>query len=351
MQPIGNMWQKVPRIVRDVAGQCGKKVQLDLEGTETELDKSLIEALNDPLLHLVRNAIDHGIESPGHRRAKGKPEQGTLLIRAYHQGGQVIMEVSDDGAGLNVEEIRKKAVQRGIVSFDQSLVMTAEEIQSSIFLPGFSTSDKVTNVSGRGVGLDVVKTNIEQIGGTVSIRDREPYGTNVRITVPLTLAIIPALIVTCAGERYAVPQVNVIELLYVAGEQSETRIERVHDALVLHLRGQLLPAVKLSDVLGVTSHSSGNAAEQTHVAVLQTGDRRFAMLVDRIVNTQEIVVKPLSQGLNELGVYAGSTITGDGAIALILDVLGLRRRAELFVGDEPPGRPPIPNASLRHGKS
>ena len=334
MQAIGTMWQKIPRIVRDVAGQCGKKVQLDLEGTETELDKSLIEALNDPMLHLVRNAIDHGIESPGHRRAKGKPEQGRLSLRALHEGGQVIIEISDDGAGLDVDKIRKKAVQRGIISFEQSISMTAEEIESSIFRPGFSTSDKITNVSGRGVGLDVVKTNIENIGGTVHLKNREQHGTTVRITVPLTLAIIPALIVTCAGDRYAIPQVNVVELLEISGQSAETRLERVVDALVLRLRGKLLPAVRLADLLELDQDTVPTSPGRTHVAVLQTGERQFAIVVEGIVNTQEIVVKPLSQGLKELGVYAGLTVTGDGGIALILDVLGLRRKASFFVGED-----------------
>ncbi len=260
MQPIGNIWSKFPRTVRDVALSCGKQVQIAMEGKETELDKTIIEAIKDPLTHLVRNAVDHGIETPEQRLAAAKDRVGRLCLRAFHEGGQVNIEITDDGAGLNHERIREKAVQKGLVSADQASRMSEREVNNLIFLPGFSTAVKVTNVSGRGVGMDVVKTNIEKIGGIVDVQSRKGQGTTVRMKIPLTLAIIPALIVTSAGDRYAIPQVSLLELVRLEGAQAQKGIEVVHGAPVHRLRGKLLPLVYLNRELQVqddTSRSQG----------------------------------------------------------------------------------------------
>src|SRR4051812_28217329 len=243
MQPIGNVWGQFPRTVRDVALSFGKQVKIEMEGKETELDKTIIEAIKDPLTHLVRNAVDHGIELPDARVKAGKDAVGRLGLRAYHEGGQVNIEISDDGAGLDPERIRKKAVARGIISAEQASTMSERDLFNLIFLPGFSTAEKVTNVSGRGVGMDVVKTNVEKIGGAVDIQSIAGKGTTIRVKIPLTLAIITALIVTCAGDRYAIPQVNLLELVRLEADQIAKGIEMVHGAPVHRLRGNLLPLV------------------------------------------------------------------------------------------------------------
>jgi two-component system chemotaxis sensor kinase CheA len=338
MQPIGNIWSKFPRTVRDVAMGCGKQVQIEMEGKETELDKTIIEAIKDPLTHLIRNAVDHGIESPEHRRAAGKNPAGRLCLRAFHEGGQVNIEIIDDGAGLNHEKIRDKAVQKGLVSVDQASRMSEREINNLIFLPGFSTAEKVTNVSGRGVGMDVVKTNIEKIGGIVDVQSKNGQGTTVRMKIPLTLAIIPALIVTSAGDRYAIPQVSLLELVRLEGERAQKGIEFVHGASVHRLRGKLLPLVYLNRELQVDSGGKASPAQASsgdhemqnvNVVVLQADDRQFGLVVDEINDTEEIVVKPLNKQLKSINTYAGATIMGDGKVALILDVLGLAQRANV----------------------
>jgi two-component system, chemotaxis family, sensor kinase CheA len=326
MQPIGNVWAKFPRVVRDLASQLGKQVRIEMEGKETELDKTIVEAIKDPLTHLVRNSVDHGIETPEMRWAAGKPEEGCLLLRAYHEGGQVNIEITDDGAGLNIERIRKKAVEKGIVSAEQAAKMSDREATQMILLPGFSTAEKVTSVSGRGVGMDVVKTNIERIGGTLDLQSRPGKGTTIKIKIPLTLAIIPALIVTTGGDRYAIPQVSLLELVRLEGDQVEKSIEHVHGAPVYRLRGKLLPLVDLSDRLGVDSASASadHAADKiVNIVVLRANDRQYGLVVDKVNDTEEIVVKPLSRQLKGLGEYAGTTIMGDGTVALILDVMGL----------------------------
>jgi len=259
MQPIGNVWSKFPRTVRDVALGCGKQVQIEMEGKETELDKTIIEAIKDPLTHLVRNAVDHGIESPAQRQAVGKDPVGRLLLRAFHEGGQVNIEITDDGSGLNHEKIRAKAIQKALVPADQAARMSEREINNLIFLPGFSTAEKVTNVSGRGVGMDVVKTNIEKIGGVVDVQSKMGQGTTVRMKIPLTLAIIPALIVTTAGDRYAIPQVSLLELVRLEGEQARKGIELVHGAPVHRLRGKLLPLVYLNHELNVEANNQSDS--------------------------------------------------------------------------------------------
>ncbi|MBM4001491.1 MAG: chemotaxis protein CheA [Planctomycetes bacterium] len=329
MRPIGNVWAKFPRVVRDLASQLGKQVRIEMEGKETELDKTIVEAIKDPLTHLVRNSVDHGIETPEARRQAGKPIEGRLFLRAFHEGGQVNIEISDDGAGLNVDRIRRKALERGLISGDQAARMTDREAAQIILLPGFSTAEKVTSVSGRGVGMDVVKTNIECIGGMIDVQSRPGKGTTVKIKIPLTLAIIPALIVTNGGDRYAIPQVSLLELVRLEGEQVTQSIEYVHGAPVYRLRGKLLPLVNLSERLGLTDNGarstdgSSDAEKVLNIVVLRAADRQFGLIVDRVNDTEEIVVKPLSRHLKNLSEYAGATIMGDGAVALILDVMGL----------------------------
>ena len=328
MQPIGNVWGKFPRIVRDLSQTCGKRVEIALDGEGTELDRTIIEAIKDPLTHAVRNAVDHGIETPEKRRAAGKNETGTLLLRAFHEGGQVNIEISDDGGGLDVARIRARAVERDCVSAEAAARMSDRELMHLIFLPGFSTAEKVTNVSGRGVGMDVVKTNIEKIGGTVDISSRLGQGTTLKIKIPLTLAIIPALIVTGRTERFAIPQVNLLELVRLEGEQARTGIERLNGTMVYRLRGNLLPLVFLDRALEL----GGEPAEKdvVNIVVLQADDRQFGLVVDGISDTEEIVVKPLGKELKGITTFAGATIMGDGRVALILDVLGVAQRADVL---------------------
>jgi two-component system chemotaxis sensor kinase CheA len=333
MQPIGNVWAKFPRVVRDLASQLGKQVRIDMEGKDTELDKTIVEAIKDPLTHLVRNSVDHGIESPEVRRATGKPAEGRLLLRAYHEGGQVNIEITDDGAGLNLDRIRKKAIERGLLSADQAARTSDRDASQLIFAPGFSTAEQVTSVSGRGVGMDVVKTNIERISGTIDLQSRPGQGTTIKIKIPLTLAIIPALIVTNDGDRYAIPQVSLLELVRLDGAEAKQGIEYVHGAPVYRLRGKLLPLVYLSQRLGLAAQtdSENRAANDgvVNIVVLRANDRQFGLVVDKVNDTEEIVVKPLSRQLKGLSEYAGATIMGDGTVALILDVMGLAIAAGL----------------------
>jgi two-component system chemotaxis sensor kinase CheA len=329
MQPIGNIWGQFPRTVRDVALVCGKEVNIEMKGKETELDKTIIEAIKDPLTHLVRNSVDHGIELPAERVQAGKERVGRLILRAFHEGGQVNIEISDDGAGLNPERIRQKALDRGVITAEQAARMTEREIFNLIFLPGFSTAEKVTNVSGRGVGMDVVRTNVEKIGGTVDIQSTLGRGTTVRVRIPLTLAIIPALVVTCGGDRYAIPQVSLLELVRLDGDKPGPGIELVHGAPVHRLRGRLLPLVSLRQELNLAADGRPVAERDgaVNIVVLQADERQFGLVVDEINDSEEIVVKPLRKQLKTVGTFAGSSIMGDGKIALILDVLGLAQRA------------------------
>lgn len=338
MQPIGNIWSKFPRVVRDLAAACGKQIRLEMEGKETELDKTLIEAIKDPLTHVVRNAVDHGIEMPEKRMAVGKPLEGRLFLRAFHEGGQVNIEISDDGAGIDIERVKQKALAKSLITPDQAARMSEREVLNLIFLPGLSTAEKVTNVSGRGVGMDVVKTNIEKIGGTVDVQSRPAMGTTLKIKIPLTLAIIPALIVTSGGDRYAIPQVSLLELVRLEAEQSHKGIEMIHGAPVYRLRGKLLPLAYLNQQLGVQTSGDGHnpvsdnpmsGGQAANIVVLQADDRQFGLVVDEINDTEEIVVKPLSKQLKGISTFAGATIMGDGQVALILDVLGLAQRANV----------------------
>ena len=450
MQPIRNAWNKLPRVVRDLSISCGKQVRVEMVGAETELDKTILEAIRDPLTHIVRNSVDHGIESADVRAAAGKSAEGTLWLRAYHEGGQVNIEIADDGAGISVNRVRQKAIDKGMVTAEQAAAMSDREAIQMILLPGFSTAAKVTNVSGRGVGMDVVKTNVEKIGGTLEIQSTVGEGTTLRIKIPLTLAIIPALIVTTSGDRYAIPQVSLLELVRLEGEQVKQSIEFVHGAPVYRLRGKLLPLVDLSQALGTSGAEVGRSTDvstgqlggswdmhvrmaaakdlawksrlrdyldgreemlledavslhgcslgkwlygdglrdfghlprvkklerlhaQMHAAVgkviesnergdrksaetlllevdtlskqtvaildelnrgpevasainivvLRANDRQYGLIVDKVNDSSEIVVKPLSRQLKGLSEFAGTTIMGDGTVALILDVTGL----------------------------
>jgi two-component system chemotaxis sensor kinase CheA len=326
MQPIGNLWSKFPRTVRDLARSCGKEVRLEMQGQDTELDRTIMEAIRDPLTHLVRNAIDHGIETPEIRQKLGKNPSGRLRLRARQQGGKVTVEVSDDGAGLNLERLCSKAVERGLVTSQQAKRMSEREIFNLIFLPGFSTADQVTNVSGRGVGMDVVKTNVERISGAIDIESIAGKGTTVRVKIPLTLTIIPALIVSCRNERFLIPQASVLELVALDGSGAGPQIETVHGRPVYRLRGNLLPLVYLDRELNLAAsdQSRSNAA---NIVVLQAETRQFGLVVDDILDTEEIVVKPLGEHVKGINAYCGATIMGDGRIALILDVVGLAQRA------------------------
>ncbi|HEX8913084.1 MAG TPA: chemotaxis protein CheA, partial [Humisphaera sp.] len=333
MQPIGNVWGKFPRIVRDLAVTCGKRIRVEMEGKETELDKTIIEAIKDPLTHIVRNSADHGIEPPDVRAANGKPAEGLLSLRAFHEGGQVNIEISDDGGGINVEKVKAKALKQGLITAEQAARMGEREAVNLIFLPGFSTAEKITNVSGRGVGMDVVRTNIERIGGTVDVQTVLGRGTTLRIKIPLTLAIIPALIITSGGDRYAIPQVSLQELLRLDGDDARKGIEHVHGAPVYRLRGRLLPLVYLDEALGLAAPAAraGRAAADRAmtIVVLSADERRFGLVVDEVNDTEEIVVKPLSKQLKGVVAYAGATIMGDGRVALILDALGIAQSAHV----------------------
>ncbi len=353
MQPIGVVWNKLPRVVRDLASQVGKRIQIDMEGAGTELDKTIIEAIKDPLTHIVRNSCDHGIELPEIRLKKGKKAEGILVMRAYHEGGVVNIEISDDGAGIDPERMKSKAVEKGLIRPEQAAQMSVRDALHLIFLPGFSTAATVTSISGRGVGMDVVKTNIEKIGGSVEVQNRPEAGTTIRIKIPLTLAIIPGLVVTLdtqhapqaegkpverikapawkKEERFIIPQANLLELVHLEGDEEMKRIENVHSTPIFHHRGKLLPLVYLDRVLGRTAGQTAMSAdaESVNIVVLQAENRQMGLVVDRICDTQEIVVKPLGRQLKGLSCYVGATIMGDGRPALILDVAGLSRLAGL----------------------
>lgn len=331
MQPIGNVWAKFPRVVRDVAKDLGKKVRLVMQGQTTELDRTIIEAIKDPLTHIVRNSIDHGIESPERRTAKGKADEGLLSLRAFHEGGQVIIEIMDDGNGLDLERVKAKAVSKSLITAEQAARMTEREAINLIFLPGLSTAEKISNVSGRGVGMDVVKTNIEKIGGSIDLQTQAGQGTTLRIKIPLTLAIIPALIVTSGGARYAIPQVSLLELVRLEGATARTGIEKLCGAPVYRLRGNLLPLAFINEQLR-TAPGLGRTLgddEVINIVVLQADGRPFGLVVDEINDTEEIVVKPLGKQLKGITCFAGATIMGDGRVALILDVVGFAQHAHV----------------------
>jgi two-component system chemotaxis sensor kinase CheA len=323
MQPIGNAWSSLPRIVRDLALELGKKIELVMEGADTELDRQVLELIKDPLTHMVRNAADHGLEPPADRCASGKPETGRIRLTAFHEGGHIVILIADDGRGLDVDRIRQKAVQNGLATEAEAASMSDSQVFRFVMRPGFSTAREVTAISGRGVGMDVVRTNIERIGGTIDIESRAAHGSTFVIKIPLTLAIVPALIVGCGGERFAIPQISVIELVR-ASATGEHRIERISDSVVLRLRDRLLPLVDLRALLGLGS--SANETEERLVIVTQVGTWFFGIVVDRVYDTEEIVVKPVSPLLKSLSVYSGNTILGDGTVCMIMDPNGIVTR-------------------------
>jgi two-component system chemotaxis sensor kinase CheA len=378
MQPIGNIFGKFPRVVRDLASKLDKHIDLTVIGKEVELDKTIIEAIGAPLTHLVRNAIDHGIESPEERDRKGKDRHGTLTLKAYHAAGQVVIEIGDDGRGIDSDQVAAGAVARGMITAEQAKGMSAKERIDLIFLPGFSTAAEVTDAPARGFGMDVVKTNLDQLGGTIDLESTVDRGTTIRVKLPLTLAIIPCQIIMTGNERYAIPQVNIEELLRVPAVQIKERVERVGDAEVVRLRGMLLPLIRMADVLDIErtfmDEESGvarkdrrrniadrrskstplftapkdnpwdgacgkpeenlqpragdrrrNPTSALNIVVVSTGNLKYGLIVDRLLDSEEIVIKPLGRHLQQCRGYAGATVMGDGRIALILDVGSLAR--------------------------
>ena len=386
MQPIGNVFNKFPRVVRDLSKKMGKQIDLTIVGKDVELDKTIIEAINDPLTHLIRNSVDHGIELPQDRIKKGKDARGLIVLKAYHAAGQVVIEISDDGKGLDGDMLAEAAVKKGLISSDQAKAMSEKERISLILLPGFSTAKKVTDVSGRGVGMDVVKTNLDQLGGSIEIDSEVGKGSTISVKLPLTLAIIPCQIVMTGGERYAIPQVNLEELLRIPAAKVKERVERVGDAEVVRLRGNLLPLIRMADVFDIeptyfdpvceetqpdrrrniadrrskstplfkdttikNETASSKAPEEEsdrnwqrqeqerrqspssalNIVVVSTGAMKYGLIVDRLQDSEEIVIKPLGRHLQQCQGYAGATIMGDGRIALILDVSNIARMAGL----------------------
>ncbi|MEA3348698.1 MAG: chemotaxis protein CheW, partial [Pseudomonadota bacterium] len=378
MQPIGTVFNKFPRVVRDMSQKLDKEINLIITGKDVELDKTIVEGLNDPLTHLVRNSADHGIEIPETRIAAGKPRAGKIELKAYHEAGQVNIEISDDGNGLDAEKICNKALEKGMITADQHKAMSRKEKMALILLPSLSTAEKVTDVSGRGVGMDVVKSNIDKLGGQIEIDSEMGQGTTIKIKLPLTLAIIPSLLVTVGEERFAVPQVNVSELVRIGAAQVKEKIERVGDSEVMPLRGELIPLIRLASVLGIQStlidQESGKAIEDRrqliadrrspttevdeslqetpdeeskdhersgydrrykassdlNIVVVSAGSFKYGLVVDDLHDSIEIVVKPLGRHFKHLSSYAGATIMGDGRVALILDVGGIAKLADLI---------------------
>jgi two-component system chemotaxis sensor kinase CheA len=360
MQPIKMVWNKLPRVVRDMAVALGKQILLEMDGADTELDRTIIEAIKDPLIHLVRNACDHGIEPPEVRVRAGKPPQGRITLRAYHEGGQVNIEISDDGSGIDVARIKQKAIEKGVLRYDQAELLSEREALSLIFQPGLSTAQTVTNISGRGVGMDVVKSHIERIGGSVDVSSRLGQGTVIRLKIPLTLAIIPGLVVGLnerrsaprqgdgSGMSFVIPQVNLVELVRLEGAQIGAHTERIGNISVYRLRGNLLPLVNLRETLGIPPMEPQTGV--LNIVVVQAEGRQFGLVVDSIFDTQEIVVKPLGKQLKGLSVYAGATIMGNGQVALILDVVGIAQRSKILAESRRQTRRQIEQHTVRSKK-
>ncbi len=327
MQPIGNAWAQLPRIIRDLGHELGKKIDLRMIGSETELDRQVLELIKDPLTHMVRNSVDHGLEGGAERRAAGKPETGHISLNAYHEGGHILIEISDDGAGLDVEKLKSKIIEKELASTDECEGMTDQQIMQFIFKAGFSTAQTVTSVSGRGVGMDVVRTNIEKIGGTIDLRSQRGKGTTFTIKIPLTLAIVSALIVECRSERFAIPQLSVVELVR-ASKHSENQLEMINDAAVLRLRNRLLPLVDLGDCLKLPraegdDRESIDVESEAYIVVTQVGAYTFGIVVDQVSDAEEIVVKPVAPLLRDISMFSGNTILGDGSVIMILDPNGI----------------------------
>ncbi len=327
MQPIGNVFNKFPRVIRDLSSTLGKQITLRMEGNEVEVDKTIVEAIADPLTHLIRNSCDHGIETPEVRVAAGKPESGDVLLRAFHQAGKVMIEITDNGAGMDPAKLRRKAIEKGLLTESSASHMSDRDAVNLIFAPGFSTAEAVTAVSGRGVGMDVVRTNIEKLGGSVEVTSELGKGSKISITLPLTLAIVPSMIVAVGDRRYALPQTNIAELVRTDG--AEKRIEMVSNSEVLRLRGALLPLIRLRDALGMPRETE-RSSKESQLVVVEAGRSRFALAVDRVLDCEEIVIKPLGSHLNNLPLLAGATILGDGRVAMILDAAGIASRMHLY---------------------
>jgi two-component system, chemotaxis family, sensor kinase CheA len=334
MQPIGNAWAKLPRIVRDLSVELNKKIDLQMIGAETELDRQVLELIRDPLTHMVRNSGDHGVEIPAERLAAGKPETGTISLNAFHEGGHIVIEISDDGKGLNSERIKEKVLSSGLATEDEIAKMSLQQIQQFIFNAGLSTAAAVTAVSGRGVGMDVVKTNIEKIGGTVELKSVEGEGTTFNIKIPLTLAIVSALVIECAEERFAIPQISVVELV-LASANSEHKIEEIQGTPVLRLRNRLLPLISLRDTLKIDQLAPAMSGEETFIVVAQVGTYSFGIIVDRVFDTEEIVVKPVAPVLRHIPIFSGNTILGDGSVIMILDPNGIAMQTgDISLGEQ-----------------
>jgi len=351
MQPIGNAWSKLPRIVRDLSAELGKRIELVTEGAETELDRQILDLIKDPLIHMVRNCADHAIELPADRREAGKPEHGTIRLAAYHEGGSVTISIADDGRGLDIERIRGKAIARGLATEAELDRLSDAQISYFIFHPGFSTADSVTAVSGRGVGMDVVKANVDSIGGTVDVASRAGLGTTITIKIPLTLAIISALIVVAGADRYAIPQIAVRELVRAkAGD--DNRIEEINGAPVLRLRGRLLPIVSLPGLMACPDRepAARRADGEGFIVVTQIGERQFGILVDSVFHTEEIVVKPMSSKLRHIHLFSGNTILGDGTVVLIVDPNGVARLVGAATSEEIEEEPRTAAAQIHRGE-
>jgi two-component system, chemotaxis family, sensor kinase CheA len=340
MQPIGIAWNKLPRLVRDLSHDMGKKIELTMLGADTELDRQVLELIKDPLTHMIRNSGDHGLETPAERRAAGKPEAGNIVLNAFHEGGYIILEISDDGRGLAVDRIKAKVLSQGLATETELAAMTDSQVQRFIFRAGFSTAEKVSAVSGRGVGMDVVRTNIEKIGGTIDLKSTQGQGTTFTVKIPLTLAIVSALIVEAGKERFAIPQLSVVELVRAQrgsntnGPEgaSNSVIERINDTPVLRLRNRLLPLVSLTELLALGKDDrEGTAA---HVVVAQVGQHMMGIIVDRVFDTEEIVVKPVAPILRHVTMFSGNTILGDGSVIMILDPNGIARASGVGAGSE-----------------
>ena len=340
LQPIGAVWSGLPRLAREAARAANKDAKLEMIGEHTEVDRSLLQAVRDPMSHLVRNAIDHGIESQAERVLAGKPAHGTVTVAAYHKNGQVVVEVSDDGAGMDLPRIKGVAVARKLITSQQASVMTERELTQLVFTPGFSTRQEVSHLSGRGVGLDVVKTHVDSLGGSIDIETTRGQGSTIRMHLPLTLAIVQALTIRCSGLRFAVPQTQVVELVRVKADA----LEHVHDALVLRLRGALVPLVDLAQLLERPSAR----AEEVVVVIVEAARHRFGVIVDGVGDVEEIVVKPLASQLRALAVYSGTAVMSDGRVALILDAHGIAQKAHVLTPDiesiASPKRAPVTEA-------
>jgi two-component system chemotaxis sensor kinase CheA len=341
MQPVGNLFGKFPRMVRDLARTCGREVRIEFTGQETGLDKSLLEAIKDPLTHAVRNAVDHGIEAAADRVLAGKSAEGCVRLRAFHQSGSVVIEVVDDGAGIPLEKVLAKAIERNLVTAEQAAGMSEREALQMIFLPGFSTASAVTTVSGRGVGMDVVRANVERVGGSVEVESRRGEGTTLRLRVPLTLAIVPSLVVRSGGQSFALPQSALVELVDLPKREISRVVQRIGSAELYRLRERLLPMVWLGRLLGVEADSPDSSLGR-YMAVLEADGCRYGLVVDDLMSPEEIVVKPLSPVLREIGLFSGATVLGNGTLALILDVGATAARA---------GVKPIEEESAREDES